>query len=1348
MSKGSISLVRANPALTTNVKLVVDTQYNLYLESYSSNPELSDKRFKKFLINHNSFLSQRIASFYKDIPTDIAFEVRNLTQSDAIQINYDLQYDDLYYSGPRNVEDTRYLEEFQYNTSLKICPSNLPKYFFIFRVDGPGVDAIRNLDNLTGSNVDNIKTDYFQKFKVCSVFDLTPKTNLGKLWKKNYIDDDVIPVSPLEFVLKKFEFSKWKGYDYYTGGSVEKSFMLDDFMANQTTHFEFEKFITEGFKKNAVICSNIANVSFLFDDTSAGVFYQQAGIATDIHYYEHDYPFITDWIRQGKIKSSQYNRVYDSIVNSSYYTFNEHVPYRKKWTINRYSGFYVDNIEFIDQVSPYVTVAFNIGAGIQIVNNKFEDGSGNPMSPIKGVWNVNLPIYLKIDNKHYLIEQQGLEYILISDTIINGSLDTLVTAAQKSIRIVYENVKFNPSLGVQVDVPIYRSTLKFVDDTYYTDIDITNYLSNSVVVVKISDKFYALKQDTKLGVKYYYLDTDEYIVCDSELLTRKLGFNDSENLSMQVLNKDTQIPYFEIYVLQFTTVADFDFQRTDTKYSLIENDKSNEVSYERSFIHLLDVKDTSAPIDLYYEQYYNIWLDSAAINTTPSYSQLFNGSQPYLLPLNSEYGTGDLYMFGSNGKLTKIWDVNQSVVKWGLHKSINNVSYPYKMNNSLDVSGLFNFTPSIYEAVPNIRSMNLDYFYTRGSITQNVINRSVLIDTVEIFDTVYYKDSNAKFDIFDYYFNIPSHYSYTVGVSAKERIYEYPRISYFSQSDLVNGPMVFHKGLAAYIQYVDTDNPNYNSSYKYSPADDLQDYGFSILFNSRYTSNTALYGKAGIDIVLNKIYKNLLINIYMYTDGSYTCLDHANRDSIYSMTNLNFNTGQFDTTSTPTGQIVSELTTKGITLKNLVDILNKTKLTHPEFSQGIQYTIVDTVKEYTLSSIAVTVTTGKSRIQFTSTEDVDFKEGDWIYLTNTGQANLNNKNVQIIEKINNRVFVFYEQGDYVTNVISPLTIFTKEKSVLPFRLKVIDPDVVKINSKVNLVTGDVSCPVTPNNKFSIDKDIVININNEGVVPYVYVNDVISRRIENHPEQEIISYSDLAKLPTILRYSGHYDAIVNNITLFKQTTLINYNTQILTRAPFFVESVLNNGYYYLIIHMREVGTTLADRIAVGNIFQVLFSNIPLFQYASGDVIKVEPSIYFNLVTPGTTGYKITLSTKFLTNPLTGIVYTANPALSAPGVIDYGYNAFTAFGVKLFTKINKNIEFAFDYADFATSKNLIISKVYEGVNPLKTNNEVFKTTNKYPMIDEHGVTEVNRNLFKGSWDPEFYYKTVNNKYKLKS
>ncbi|MFK5173556.1 hypothetical protein ACI3QN_13665, partial [Propionibacterium freudenreichii] len=78
----------------------VDTKYNLYLESYSSNIELSDRKYKKFQISSDVFLSERYAKFYQGLPAYLAFDVRNDIKSDSIQSMYGNQYDDIYYSGP------------------------------------------------------------------------------------------------------------------------------------------------------------------------------------------------------------------------------------------------------------------------------------------------------------------------------------------------------------------------------------------------------------------------------------------------------------------------------------------------------------------------------------------------------------------------------------------------------------------------------------------------------------------------------------------------------------------------------------------------------------------------------------------------------------------------------------------------------------------------------------------------------------------------------------------------------------------------------------------------------------------------------------------------------------------------------------------------------------------------------------------------------------------------------------------------------------------------------------------------------------------------------------------------
>jgi hypothetical protein len=170
--KGSQYLLRANPLLTTNIKLVCDSNYNLYLESYSVNKELSNEKYKKQLISPDSFISERIANFYKDLPVNIAFDVKNDIVSDNIQTDYNMQFDDVYYSGCKYIEDNRYEEEFQYNTTLKLDPNNLPKYFFIFRTTNPGIE---NLDTVLFEDIIN------EDFKIVKSFDLSDKTNLGKL---------------------------------------------------------------------------------------------------------------------------------------------------------------------------------------------------------------------------------------------------------------------------------------------------------------------------------------------------------------------------------------------------------------------------------------------------------------------------------------------------------------------------------------------------------------------------------------------------------------------------------------------------------------------------------------------------------------------------------------------------------------------------------------------------------------------------------------------------------------------------------------------------------------------------------------------------------------------------------------------------------------------------------------------------------------------------------------------------------------------------------------------------------------------------------------------------------------
>ncbi len=54
LQQTSFGLLRTNPKLTTNVKLVVDTADVLYLESFSATQELSKSKYKGFKVSSNS----------------------------------------------------------------------------------------------------------------------------------------------------------------------------------------------------------------------------------------------------------------------------------------------------------------------------------------------------------------------------------------------------------------------------------------------------------------------------------------------------------------------------------------------------------------------------------------------------------------------------------------------------------------------------------------------------------------------------------------------------------------------------------------------------------------------------------------------------------------------------------------------------------------------------------------------------------------------------------------------------------------------------------------------------------------------------------------------------------------------------------------------------------------------------------------------------------------------------------------------------------------------------------------------------------------------------------------------
>ena len=121
--------------------------------------------------------AKEVIDFTAKTPKEIAFETKHLGDEDIMYDDYRYQIDNTYMSGGSNVDDTDYLEEFEYLAPLHIYPNKLPSNFIIFRVDGSGLlDLTKN----------NFREEILEQMKVVKSFDLTQKSKIGKFLENSY----------------------------------------------------------------------------------------------------------------------------------------------------------------------------------------------------------------------------------------------------------------------------------------------------------------------------------------------------------------------------------------------------------------------------------------------------------------------------------------------------------------------------------------------------------------------------------------------------------------------------------------------------------------------------------------------------------------------------------------------------------------------------------------------------------------------------------------------------------------------------------------------------------------------------------------------------------------------------------------------------------------------------------------------------------------------------------------------------------------------------------------------------------------------------------------------------------
>ena len=95
--KASYSLVRTNPKLTANVKLVSDGT-DIYLESFSANTRLSSQKFKAFKVDGTSTYDQDVFRFFDfgKFPIEAAYEIFQEYEDTSVLYKYGNKYEMFY----------------------------------------------------------------------------------------------------------------------------------------------------------------------------------------------------------------------------------------------------------------------------------------------------------------------------------------------------------------------------------------------------------------------------------------------------------------------------------------------------------------------------------------------------------------------------------------------------------------------------------------------------------------------------------------------------------------------------------------------------------------------------------------------------------------------------------------------------------------------------------------------------------------------------------------------------------------------------------------------------------------------------------------------------------------------------------------------------------------------------------------------------------------------------------------------------------------------------------------------------------------------------------------------------
>jgi hypothetical protein len=265
LEKKSFALIRTNPKLSSNIKLIVDSVGDTFLGVFKANKSLSKVQYQKFALSKDGSYSNDIARFFKGISINERFEILRKQSDIAPYSDYELQYEDQYNYGA-SFNSTKLYDE-QYRIFAPIwLDRQIPKKFIIYRVLDADYKEYYTEDT-TGQNSRIL--ELLKNATIVKAYDLTKESKVGSYLHK-HVYDQGFPKSSININFGDNGSTDFKGIDTVNGGFVsKKEFLAEDYIRKDNPEIYANEIISKGFERNGIISANLVNLEFMFDDATA-----------------------------------------------------------------------------------------------------------------------------------------------------------------------------------------------------------------------------------------------------------------------------------------------------------------------------------------------------------------------------------------------------------------------------------------------------------------------------------------------------------------------------------------------------------------------------------------------------------------------------------------------------------------------------------------------------------------------------------------------------------------------------------------------------------------------------------------------------------------------------------------------------------------------------------------------------------------------------------------------------------------------------------------------------------------------------------------------------------------------